>query len=49
VRFDHLENEKVVPVNEGIVEEAAFEAGMAVGNKRRLDRMSLLGCDTNLR
>lgn len=48
MRFDHLEDEEVVPLHERIFEEATFEASMALGNKRRLDRMSLLGCKAKL-
>ena len=48
MRFDHLEDEEVVLIHERIVEQATFEASMALGNKRRLDRMSLLGCKAKL-
>jgi hypothetical protein len=36
MRFDHLEDEEVVLLHEGIVEEATFEARVALGNQRRL-------------
>jgi len=46
--FDHLEDEEIVLIHERIVEQATFEARMALGNKRRLDQMSLLGCQAKL-
>ena len=46
--FDHLEDEEIVLIHVRIVEQATFEARMALGNKRRLDQMSLLGCQAKL-
>ena len=35
MRFDHLENEEIVFVDQRVVGEPAFEIGMAFANKRR--------------
>ena len=49
MRFYDFEDEEVVLIHERIVEEATFEASMALGDKRRLDRMSVLGCKAKRR
>ena len=43
MRLGHLEDEEIIPLNERIVEKATFETGVAFGDKRGLDRTSLLG------
>jgi hypothetical protein len=45
--FDHLEDKEIVLIHERIVEQATFEARMALGNKRGLDQMSLLAVRPN--
>ena len=40
MRLGHLEDEEIIPLNERIVEKAAFETGVAFGDKRRRQRCS---------